>query len=160
MRISTVFLFVLFATSCWASVQRPVTEANVSALESKAQAGERESIRQLFGLLFHSDGAVTEAIQIALGKVITRHPQKFLEELQERGITANSTFLEGLLGNLGEPFVDNFKGQVEELKTRRAALLSVDEVSLQDVRDQCVNELDDEIEMRTRAAKEAEDQAQ
>jgi transcriptional regulator len=159
MKSSAAALLFLLACTPALATESGATEADVSALEGKARDGDRESIRQLFQLFQRSDGAVTEAIDIALGRTIRRAPKVFLEELQRSGIKASDHFLGGLLCNLGDPFVDRFKAQTVELKKRRAALLTVKDKPLLQLRDICVRRLDQNIEETIRAAQETKEQA-
>jgi hypothetical protein len=129
----------------------PATEADVSALKSSALAGNREAIRALFNLYTRSDGAVSEYIDIVLGDTICEHPQVFLEELHR---ASRKIRLDALLGNTGADLVDRFQEQAVELKKRKAALLTVHEHSLIQVRDTCIRELDRQIEIVTNAAQQ------
>jgi hypothetical protein len=130
----------------------PATEADVSALESSARAGNREAIRALFSLHARSDGAVAEYIDIVLGGTIRMHPQVFLEELHLAG---RKIRLDSLLGNTGPDLVDRFQEQAVELKKRKAALLTVHKGSLIQLRDECIRELDRQIETVTNAAQQS-----
>lgn len=118
------------------------TEDQVTALEGPAQAGSRQAIRELFALRQEADGAVAEDIDIALGSTIRAYPKPFLEELKR---SAQTQRLGGLLANAGPKFVDDFVGQLGELRERRSALATVKVRELIDVRTKCLSVLDAEI---------------
>jgi hypothetical protein len=149
--ITTIIIILLGAGAPVFADPPPATEADVSALKSSALAGNREAIRSLFNLYPRSDGAVSEYIDIVLGGTIREYPQVFLEEL----CRANSNIrLDALLGNTGPDLVDRFEEQAVELKRRKAALRTVREASLIEVRDACIRELDRQIEKVTNAAQQ------
>jgi hypothetical protein len=100
-------------------------------------------LRSLFALRPKADGAVAERIDTVLGSTIHDHPQLFLEELKRSG---QQQGLEGLLGNLGPDFVDNFPKQSQELRMRKKALESVCSAALVALRDNCVTILQRDIE--------------
>lgn len=149
--IATIVTVLLAAGSEIFAAPPPATEADVLALESSALAGKREAIRSLFNLQTRSDGAVSEYIDIVLGSTIRKYPQLFLEELKR---AEKNVRLDALVGNTGPDLVDRFDEQAVELKSRRAALRTVREASLIEVREACIRELDREIEAVTTAAQQ------
>lgn len=58
-----------------------------------------------------SDGAISEDISITLGKLITKNPCLFLLITKENPHLLIAPG--GLVGNLGEEYVDRFKAQKE-----------------------------------------------
>ena len=148
---ATIVTILLAMGTATFAAQPSTTEADVLALESSAHAGKREAIRSLFNLQTRSDGAVSEYIDIVLGSTIRKNPQVFLEELKR---AEKKGRVDALLGNTGPDLVDRFEEQAVELKNRRAALLTVGEASLIEVRDACIRELDRQIEELTTAAQQ------
>ncbi len=124
---------------------------STSALESSALSGNRENIRALFNLYARSDGSVAEYIHIVLGGIICEHPQMFLEELNRFN---KKIRLDSLLGNTGPELVDRFQERAVELKRRKAALLTVHDESLIQVRDACIHKLNRQIEIVTNIAQQ------
>ncbi len=124
-------------------IEREVLElfyTNSQILERQVISGDAESVRLAFRLLSITDSAYTEELHILLGKIIRINPKLFLREL-----VANQNLvgtLDGLLGNLGEEYVDRLKAQCLENRLRQKALQSVTDPSLRPKRDECVNELD------------------
>ena len=118
--------------------QTPPTESDVVQLEKAAVAGDRTAVRAAFRLRQRSDGAVAEHIDIVLGSTVKGHPRLFLEELKR---SDNFARLDSLLGNLGPKYVDRSSAQSRELRARSAALRSVANPELREVRDRCLKEL-------------------
>jgi hypothetical protein len=116
------------------SNQERSTEAQVTALQSRATLGNRNAIRQLFTLRQNSDGHVAEEIDITLGKTIKPFPRIFLSELSQSGQSPDA----GLLSNLGPEYVDRFAAQARERKARVVALSNVRDPALVPLRDKCI----------------------
>ena len=115
-------------------------KSNLSILEHQVISRDEESVRLAFRLFSISDGDGAEQLDILLGKLIRVDPTLFLKEL-----VANqrlTTRVDGLLGNEGEEYVDNFKAQCKENRRRRKALQSVKDRQLRRKRDECTRELD------------------
>jgi len=55
---------------------------NLMTLEKQVLKGQRNSVKVAFRMFTISDGAFTEWLQIMLGKLITKNPEMFLEELK------------------------------------------------------------------------------
>lgn len=145
---------VLGVSLCAAATPEPTTEDDVFALAPAAKAGDRKSIRSLFALYAGSDGAVMEEIDIALGATIRKHARMFLEELKRSGRNELRGALDGMLGNTGEEFVDRVHARLEEMKSRRASLAAVSDRGLLALRDQCLNQVDQDIEQLSRIDRE------
>ncbi len=111
------------------------------ALKKSAEAGDREAVRKLFGFYPRSDGAVTEDIDMILGNVARLRPGIFLEELKL------SNAGHGKCTNVGNTLelTDQTDAQLAELRARRKALLSVTELPLRGLRDDCIRKLDHSI---------------
>lgn len=120
-----------------------VAESDVMALQKSAKAGDRGAIRKLFSLYPRSDGAVTEDIDMILGNVTRRHPRLFLEELKRSNAGHGKCTT---VGNTLE-LTDQAEAQTAELQARRKALLSVGDASLKALRDDCIHELDEDIQI-------------
>src|SRR2546428_91149 len=73
---------VLWSIATSGAAQAPLSEHDVLVLAKSAEAGNRNTVRKLFGLYARSDGAVTEDIDTILGNVARRHHRIFLEELK------------------------------------------------------------------------------
>jgi hypothetical protein len=123
------------------AAQADLAESDVMALQKRAEAGDRGTVRKLFGFYPRSDGAVTEDIDMILGNVTRHHPRLFLEELK-RGNAGHGKCT--TVGNTLE-LTDQTDTQLAELRARREALLSVTDSPLRKLRDDCINELDRDI---------------
>ena len=143
--------FVLCMAPCVA--QAGLSENDVMALEKSAEIGNRAAVRSLFGFYPRSDGAVTEDIDMILGDVARRHPKLFLEELKRSNAGHGRCTT---VGNTLE-LTDQTDAQIEELRARRQSLLSVDDVSVRKLRDDCVRELEGDIRVAVNAKQEMED---
>jgi hypothetical protein len=144
-RLSTILAALLWI-SCSPSNGQSATSASeqqVLAFRAAVAVGDRASVRALFAL--DADGAAAEDKDIVLGGLIRVHPRLFLQELRRSGHGNCRPCLEGILGNLGDEFVDRFAAQAEELGKRRQALLSVADKDLAPLRDACIRVLDDQI---------------
>jgi len=139
-------MLLFYVATC--AAQAPLAESDVMALQKGAEAGDRGVIRKLFGFYSRSDGAVTEDIDTILGNVARRHPRKFLEELKlsDAGHGKCTT-----VGNTLE-LTDQTDAQLAELRARREALLSVTDSPLRKLRDDCIDELDQDIQIFINAA--------
>jgi hypothetical protein len=146
-RLRTPFrLLFFYVATCVA--QTPLTEIDVMLLQKSAESGDRLMVRKLFGYYPRSDGAVTEDIDMILGNVARHHPEMFLEELYlSNAGSGNCT----TVGNTLE-LTDQFDEQLAELRARREALLSVTSSPLRKLRDNCIHELDQDIQIIVNAA--------
>ena len=133
---------ILFCGATYAA-QADLAESDVMALQQSAEAGDRGAVSKLFGFYPRSDGAVTEDIDMILGNVARRHPRLFLEELKRSNAGhGNCT----TVGNTLE-LTDQTEAQLAELRARRKALLSVTDLPLKKLRDNCISELDEDIQI-------------
>jgi hypothetical protein len=113
----------------------------MAVLEQRVLLKERESVVLAFRMRHIADGAFLEDLEITLGKLIRLDPALFVEELQRAQVPAKA--MGGLVGNLGESFVDELERQCKEWKLRKEALLTVSAASLKKTRDQAVASLRD-----------------
>lgn len=153
MRLHALILLLTSSVACGAPGESLATESEVRSLEKAAQAGDRPTIARLFAM--RSDGAVAEELDIVLGSTITNHPRIFLGEMKKSWRVDCSTCLPGLLGNLGDVFVDRFDAQAVELEKRKRSLASISDKELTTLRDACLRVLDDEIKAAREAEKES-----
>jgi len=114
-----------------------------SAVLKKAAAGDLKSLNEAFSLYSKSDGGDAEDIEIAIGKSIAVNPKNFLIALKKNRALVKS--LGGMVGNLGEDFVDQPAKQQAEKEKRVSALHKVADASLVGLRDECVSELKKQI---------------
>ena len=80
-----------------------------------------------------SDGALLEDLAQISGLSLRAQPDQFL-----RGVASaelSESLLESILNATGEEYVDKPKGKKYELDMRRATLESIDDESLQTIRD-------------------------
>ena len=113
-------------------------EAALPTLEHLVTSKSRLGVGLAFRLFVTmSDGHLAEELDIILGKLIRLDPVMFLEELQSVRPAYPVEGLDGLVGNLGDEFVDDFKGQCEQLHLRLKAIESVDRRDLAQVRGRC-----------------------
>ncbi|MGO9017487.1 MAG: hypothetical protein ACLQVJ_03955 [Syntrophobacteraceae bacterium] len=116
--------------------------SNIRLLERQAISGDAEAVRLAFRLFSIANAAYTEDLEILLGKLIRINPRLFLKELAGNKERAGRFSLGGLLGNKGEEYVDLIMAQCLENRLRRAALQSVSDYPLRQIRDECTRELD------------------
>jgi hypothetical protein len=138
-------MLLVCSISAAAKERYSATEEQVSVLLPPTEAGDRMAIRKLFELYQYSDGAVSEDIDVALGRTIRKHPQLFLEELNRSGRANCERCLPSLVGNTGEELVDRLQAQVKELDKRKNALKAVHQKSLEKLRDKLVRILNEGI---------------
>lgn len=86
--------------------------SNIEQLEMLVQQGDRDALRLAFKLFAIADGANAEGLQIEIGKLINTNPKMFLQELKNHRQLIIS--LDGLVGNLGQDYVDKFDQQRAE----------------------------------------------
>jgi hypothetical protein len=124
---------------------------DLDLLEVQMDAGDREAVRLAFRLYSEADGHYAETLDIMLGRLVRINPTLFLEEVQyqhnaprrrwgppglpPRGLDG---VVSGLLGNYGFPYVDRMRAHVYETERRIAALDSVTDPDLRQLRDSCV----------------------
>lgn len=135
--------------------EAPVDEGAVMALKNMAEAGDRDAVHRLFGFYSHADGAAAEGIDMILGNVARKHPRLFLEELATfRRSGARMPYPSPNDGctNLGNTLelADQTAAQIAELRSRRDALVTVTDVRLKLLRDDCIRQLDEAIQDFTR----------
>lgn len=111
----------------------------MQTLERRVRMKERESVALAFRMRNIADGAFLEDLDIILGQLIRPAPKLFLVELQRAKVSPRS--VGGLVGNLGDDFVDQTKRQCKELGLRREALAGVSEPSLSRTKEQALTEL-------------------
>ena len=110
-------------------------------LERQVISGDTSALRLAFRLFSLADGDFGEQLDIMVGKLIRINPELFLEELNNcRQLIPN---LDGLLGNLGEEYVDREEAQELEVTLRVEALRGVTKKSLGSIRNECIANLED-----------------
>lgn len=141
-----VWMLLFYVATC--AAQTSLAESDVMALQKSAESGDRRVVRKLFSFYPRSDGAVTEDIDTVLGNVARRYPRMFLEELKLSNAGHGKCTT---VGNTLE-LTDQTDAQLAELRARREALLSVTDSPLRKLRDDCINELDQDIQIFVNAA--------
>ena len=117
-------------------------------------SGELLFVKLAFKIIPFLDGELAEIDLMSLEQSITASPHIFLNELQRHyDDVASRDALDGLVGNLGPEYVDRFEKQVIILKKRRAAIRSVKDPRLRNIRQIVTNELDQKIKKRERLLK-------
>jgi hypothetical protein len=117
---------------------------NLYKLESLVQKQNRIAVKVSFKLYSISDADFTETLDQILGRLIRTNPKLFLEELKlHRELVGN---LSGILGNLGEKFVDEEDLSKKEIIKRIQSLEKVKSKSLIGIRDECIIELKSQIQ--------------
>ncbi len=111
---------------------------NLGTLEKQVLKGQRNSVKVAFRMFTISDGAFTEWLQIMLGKLITKNPEMFLEELK----THLHLCRELPIYNLGPEFVDKLDERIDEYKLRINALETVSASDLADIKERCIELLE------------------
>ncbi len=105
-------------------------------LEVQVTASDPEAVALAFRLLRKSDGHVGELLDQMLGRLIRINPRLFLQALQRH--RAAVVGLDGLVGNFGDAYVDREVAHAYERDQRVAALLTVKDPAVAQVRDECV----------------------
>ncbi len=117
-------------------------------------SGELLFVKLAFEILPFLDGELAEVALMSLGQSITASPYIFLNELQRHyDIITGRDALDGLVGNLGPEYVDRFEEQVKILKVRRAAIRSVKDPQLRNIKKIVNGELNQQIEKIERLLK-------
>jgi hypothetical protein len=136
-----ILVFLFCGVTCAAQVD--LAESDVMTLQKSSEVGDRGAVRKLFSFYPRSDGAVTEDIDMILGNVTRHHPRLFLEELKRSDAGHGKCTT---VGNTLE-LTDQTEAQIAELRARRESLLSVGDASLKTLRDDCIRELDEDIQI-------------
>ena len=106
-------------------------------LESQVFRGQRSAIRLAYHLFTISEtGKFTDSLNVLLGKLITRNPRLFLQELKANHRFAPS--MTDLLMSYGADYKGHERFQLGEFRKRVACLRKVQDWELQDMRDECV----------------------
>lgn len=117
-------------------------------------SGELLYVKLAFEILPLLDGELAEISLMSLGHSITSSPHIFLNELQQHyGDVTRRDALDGLVGNLGPEYVDRFEMQVKILKKRRAAIKSVKDPHVRNIKKIVNGELNQQIEELERLLK-------
>lgn len=108
-------------------------------LEMQIRCADSNAVILGFRLLSTSDGELREWLDMTLGSVIRVNPHLFLIGLST--VWSCGPGIGGLVGNLGDAYVDRFDAQEYETSMRANALRSVDDPALRELRDTCIAEL-------------------
>jgi len=120
--------------------------SKIDQLDKLVQQGNRDALRLAFKLFTIADGEYAEGLQIEIGKLVNPNPKLFLQELKNHRHLIVS--LDGLVGNLGQDYVDEFEQQTKEKEKRIKSLNKVSDKDLIIVRDECVKELDRQVKRK------------
>lgn len=112
--------------------------SNLVMVERQVLSRDPNAVRLAFRLKTIADGAFAEDLDVLLGRLIRIDPTLFLQQLKEHGRVNR---LDGLVGNLGDPYVDRFDAQRLEIQKRIGALKSVSDPALKELADRCIQEL-------------------
>jgi hypothetical protein len=118
----------------------------IDQLDKLVQQENRDALRLAFKLFTIADGEYAEGLQIEIGKLININPKLFLQELKSHRRLIIS--LDGLVGNLGQDYVDEFERQTKEKEKRIKSLNKVSDKDLNAIRDECLKELDRQIKRK------------
>lgn len=108
-------------------------------LEQRVLMKEQKSVELAFRMRHIADGAFLEDLEIILGKLIRVDPELFLDELQRAGVPFRA--MDGLVGNLGDGYVDEMEKQCKEMQLRKQALNRVKKHTLMQARDLAIKAL-------------------
>lgn len=117
------------------------TNETMLVLEQRVLMKERESVELAFRIKNIADGAFSEDIDVLLGQLIRIDPRLFLSELQRANVPLEG--ISGLVGNLGEDYVDEPEKQCAEIDLRKKALSSVVQMPLQNTKEQAIKALNE-----------------
>jgi len=120
--------------------------SKIDQLDKLVQQGNRDALRLAFKLFTIADGEYAEGLQIEIGKQINVNPKLFLQELKNHRHLIVS--LDGLVGNLGQDYVDEFERQTKEKEKRMKSINKISDKDLIIVRDECLKELDRQIKRK------------
>ena len=108
-------------------------------LEIQVISADREAVRLAYRLSVESDGHYSEMLDAMLGRLIRIDPKLFLQELKRH--RSQVSRLDSLLGQHGRPYIDRHRARSYEDEQRIAALMTIADPSLKDIRDECVGML-------------------
>ena len=120
--------------------------SKIDQLDKLVQLSNRDALRLAFKLFSIADGEHAEGLQIEIGKLININPKLFLQELKSHRQLVVS--LDGLVGNLGQDYVDEFDRQKKEKEKRIKSLKNISDKDLNTVRDECLTELDRQVKRK------------
>ncbi|MFW6022372.1 MAG: hypothetical protein ACOCQW_02510 [Halanaerobiaceae bacterium] len=124
---------------------------NFKPLENLAQKGDLLAIKILFRFRLLTDGAMSEWINIVIGRSITSNPTNFLIALEEN--MDRYTRIYHFLGALGDDYVDKPQKQADALLERYLAINSVETDKYSDIslytKYLCLNILSGQISQST-----------
>ena len=109
---------------------------DLALLAVQIVSSNHESVRLAYRLRSRADGHLAETIDVMLGRLIRVNPHLFLTVLEEYRSTI--VRLDSLVGNFGMVFLDREGAHRYEARRRRDSLLTVGDVKLVAVRDECV----------------------
>jgi hypothetical protein len=108
----------------------------LGVLEGQIFRSKANSVMLAFRLYSIADGEFAESLDITLGKLVCRNPRLFLQQLKvNRHLVAR---LDTLLMNYGADFADDDQAQAVEYRHRLKCIRKVRDPELQDIRDECV----------------------
>lgn len=111
----------------------------INILAKRISLCDSEAIKMAFLLYPYIDGSFAEEIDIYLGKVIIKNPYLFLKMLSRYENKVKN--INGLLGNLGEEYIDNECKSKKEIKLRIKALTRVRDKKYNNIRHKCLEYL-------------------
>lgn len=114
--------------------------SNIRMLERQIISRDRDAVKLGFRLITIADGGFREDLYIMLGQLIRIDPEMFLRELKEAEELVGR--LEWLVRIYGDIYVDRFDAKRLETERRKRALKSVSDPALKDIRDRCINALE------------------
>ena len=108
----------------------------LGVLEGQIFRSKPNSVALAFRLYTIADGEFAESLDVTLGKLICRNPRLFLQQLKaNRHLVAR---LDTLLMNYGPDFTEDDQAQAAEYRHRLKCVRKVRDRELQDIRDECV----------------------
>jgi hypothetical protein len=114
---------------------------DLAILEVQVISRDVEAVRLALRLLGKAQGGhVEETLDIILGRLIRIDPRLFLVELKRSGVKNWG----GAVGNFGEAYVDRMDAHACEKRFRIAALRTVKDSDLRQLREACIRELEQE----------------
>jgi len=120
-------------------------DARLQILEDQVLCSDVEAIRLVYRLMKESDGASSEILSQMLGRLVRINPRLFLGELARHRRQIGDR-LPWILCGTGPAYIDRPAAQRYVLRKRLAAIETVDVPALQELRDECVLQLQRSIE--------------
>ena len=107
---------------------------NYMDLIREFQNGNPKAVDIIYSLIPLADGSIREGIDIALGQLITKDPELFLQSLIKNKEFVQDSDIDSLVGNLSPDYIDQFELSKAEIQKRIDAIQLVNSKELQNIK--------------------------